>query len=322
MTHEHPPAGRPMSPDQLDRRAATQGGVLSRRQLYAYGVSRSQVRAHLAARRWRRVGSQSLCLHTGPVSEHGLQWAAVFEAGPRAHLDGASSLIAAGLTNFTTERIRVSVPRGVRARRARGLDIRQTRRFDPDDVAADRLPRTKNAVAATRAAMWARSDREAALILTMAVQQRLASADQLGSAMLKVRRDRRRALIHAVIHDLLGGVQSLGELDVARECRRRGLPEPSRQVLRRGRQGRYYLDVLFEEWNVVIEIDGIHHAWAENVVADAARHNEIALQRALVLRIPLLGLRVEPDTFFDQIERALREAGWVPEGSAPLRLTS
>ena len=84
-------------------------------------------------------------------------------------------------------------------------------RFDPADIADSRLPRTNNAVAATRAALWARSDRKAALILTMTVQQRLASADQLGRAMLRVRRDRRRALIHAVIHDLLGGVQSLGE---------------------------------------------------------------------------------------------------------------
>lgn len=311
-----------MPVDQLDRCAATQGGVLSRRQLYSYGVTRSQVRAHVAARRWQRVGSQSLCLHTGPISQHGLFWAAVFEAGPRAHLDGASSLVAAGLRNFTTPGIRVSVPRGVRARRARGLDIRQTRRFDPGDIADDRLPRTNNAVAATRAALWARTDREAALVLTMTVQQRLATADQLGRAMLKVRRDRRRTLIHAVILDLLGGVQSLGELDLARECRRRGLPEPSRQVLRRGPHGSYYLDVIFEEWNVVVEIDGIHHSWAENVVDDAARHNEIALRRSVVLRIPLLGLRVDPDTFFGQIDRALRGAGWVPDASAPLRLTS
>jgi very-short-patch-repair endonuclease len=299
--------------DQVSRRAAPQGGVLSRRQLYSYGVTRSQVRAHVAAQRWQRVGSQSLCLHTGPISQRGLLWAAVLEAGPRAHLDGASSLIAAGLANFTTERIRVSVPRGVRPRRARGVDIRQTRRFDVADLAEGRLPRTNNAVAATRAAMWARTDREAALILTMTVQQRLADADQLGRAMLKVRRDRRRRLIHAVIVDLLGGVRSLGELDLARECRRRGLPEPSRQVVRRGPRGTYYLDVVFEEWNVVVEVDGIHHSWAENVVADAERHNEIALRGAVVLRMPLLGLRVDPDTFFDQIRRALLDAGWAPD---------
>ena len=89
--------------------------------------------------------------------------------------------------------------------------------------------------------------------------------------------------------------------------------------MRRGTRGNYYLDVLFEGWNVVVEVDGIHHTWAENVVADAARHNEIALRGAVILRIPLLGLRVDPDTFFDEIARALQDAGWVPEGSRPLR---
>lgn len=32
-----------------------------------------------------------------------------------------------------------------------------------------------------------------------------------------------------------------------------------------------------------------------------------------VLRIPLLGLRVSPDEFLDQVEVALRSAGWKPE---------
>ena len=113
-----------------------------------------------------------------------------------------------------------------------------------------------------------------------------------------------------MIVDLVGGARSLGELDFARECRRRGLPEPSKQVLRRGRGNRYYLDVYWAEYGVVVEIDGIQHAWAENVVADAVRHNEVALNRDIVLRLPLLGLRVEPETFFDQVAAALRRGGW------------
>lgn len=144
----------------------------------------------------------------------------------------------------------------------------------------------------------------------MVVQQGLASAEQLGHEMLRIKRDGRRRFVQAVILDLLGGVRSLGELGVARECRRRGIPEPSRQVLRRGRNGRYYLDVFWDEWGVALEIDGIHHQWASNVVADALRHNDVTLQHATVLRLPLLGLRIAADDFFEQVERALTEAGW------------
>lgn len=299
--------GRELTP--LVELATQQGGVVSRMQAYAVGVTRAQLRANVRARRWRRVGSQSLALETGPLTSSGRQWAAVFEAGPRGHLDGASALIASGLTHFTVDRIRVSVPRGYRVRLARGLDIRQTRRWDAGDVVPTGVPRTVPSVAAVRGALWARSDRQTALLLTMTVQQGLAPAQELGLAALRVKRDSRRRLVHEVTVDLMGGVRSLGELDFARECRRRGLPQPTRQVVRRGRDGRYYLDVAWEEWGVVVVIDGIHHSWALHVVTDALRQNHVALQESLVLRLPLLGFRVARDEFFAQIEQALVSRG-------------
>jgi very-short-patch-repair endonuclease len=294
---------------QLRGLAQRQDGVVSRLQAYEMGVTRAEVRAQVRARRWRRVGTQSISVHTGPLTDRAKLWAAVFEAGPRAQLDGPSALSASGLRGFRTDRIRVSVPRGARVRRARGLDIRQTRRWDASDLVATGIPRTPPAVAAVRAALWAVSDRQAALLLTMTVQQQLATPEQLGVEALRIQRDRRRRLLHAVVLDLAGGVRSLGELDFARECRRRGLPEPTRQVIRRGRDGRYYLDVAWEQWGVAVEIDGIHHSWATQVVGDALRQNDIVLQDMLVLRLPLLGFRVARDSFFAQIEEALAARG-------------
>jgi hypothetical protein len=289
--------------------AAAQEGVISRPQLYALGVSRGQVRAQLRAQRWCRRRSQSISVTTGPLTEEASRWVAVFEAGPRAYLDGASSLIAAGLTNFTLDRHRVSVPRGARVRRAPGIDIRQTRRWSAEDIVGGGLPRARVDVAAVRAALWATSDKQAALLLTMVVQQGLTSAERIGREMLRVRRDRRRAFIHQVLLDLIGGVRSLGELEFARLCREHGLPEPTRQAVRRDRNGRCYLDALWERWGVAVEIDGIHHTWAQQVVGDALRHNALTLQHVVVLRLPLLGLRVAPDEFLEQIGRALVERG-------------
>ncbi|CAN5435786.1 hypothetical protein BH10ACT10_BH10ACT10_03730 [soil metagenome] len=287
--------------------ASSQAGIVSRRQLYAMGVTRAEVRANVRADRWRRAGRQSLCVHRGPLTLEARQWAAVHEAGPRGYLDGGSALIAAGLRHFSMDRIRVSVPRGARVWRVRGLDIRQTRRWSRDDLVEDGgVPRARPAVAAVRHALWARTQREAALALTMTVQQGLASAEEIALALLAVRRDKRRAFAQGVVLDLMGGVRSLGELDVLRECRSRGLPEPSRQVVRRGRNDTYFLDLCWEEWGVVVEVDGIQHSWATQIVGDAIRQNDVTLQGARVLRLPLLGLRVAPDDFFGQIEQALR----------------
>jgi hypothetical protein len=298
--------------------ARTQGDVVSRTQLYAHGFSRSEVRAHIRARRWQRIGSHCVVMHTGPLTVRARLWSGVLEGGPRALLDGASALVAAGLEHFEPERIRVSVPRGARIRhRGTSVDIRQTRRWAPDDREPGDLPRTRVPVAAIRAALWARTNREATLILIMTVQQGLATGEQLSLEMLRIRRDKRRALLHAVLMDLLGGVRSLGELDVLRGFRDRGIPEPDRQVLRRTASGTYYLDLRWERWRVVLEVDGIQHTWVENLVADALRENTIAIAGDTVLRLPVLGLRVCPDDFFAQVADALRTAGCpLPHGLA------
>lgn len=294
---------------QVEQIAARQCGVVSRAQAYATGLSRHEVTASVRAGRWQKVHRQSIAVQSGPLDQRAQEWAAVFEAGPRAVLDGASSLMAGGLAHFTVDRIRVSVPRGARIRRGKNLDIRQTRRWDPGDRTGAGVPRTRNEVAAVRGALWAVSDKQAALLVTMAVQQRLASPEAVAAELLRVKKHRRRSFLNSVVLDLLDGVRSLGELDFARECRDRGIPEPSRQSLRKGRNGTYFLDVCWDRWRVVVEIDGIQHSWANQVVGDALRQNEITLGGCSVLRLPLLGLRVAPDDFFAQIVAALRAAG-------------
>lgn len=263
-----------------------------------------------------------MALHTGPLDQNALEWLAVLDAGPRAALDGASSLVRAGLTKFVPERIRVSVPRGVPVERSDWLDVRQTRRWSAEDLADDVIPRTRNEVAAVRAGLWARSDRQAALLVSMAVQQDLVTPGQLAVQMLRIRRDKRRMLMNDLVLEVGGGAESLGEIDVARECRSRGMPEPSRQSVRRGREGRWYLDVEWPQFGVVLEIDGIHHAWAQNVVGDALRQNRLALDGSLVLRLPLSGLRFAPEAFFGQVEEALVKRGWRGRSASSHRRTS
>lgn len=304
----------------LTKIAAAQSGVVSVHQAYDTGLSGDEIEADLRGGRWCRIGYQCLVLHTGPLAQRAKEWVAVLDAGPRACLDGASSLLRAGLKNFEVERIRVSVPRGVPVHSEPWVDVRQTRRLRSDDLADDDIPRTRNEVAAIRGALWARTDREASLLVAMAVQQRLTTPHLLAVEMLKVRRDRRRILVNELILEVGGGAESLGEIDVARECRARGLPEPSRQAVRRTTQGRYFLDVEWKQFGVVLEIDGIQHSWVQNAVGDALRQNALAISGAVVLRLPLVGLRHAPEEFFAQVERALVSRGWDRDGRTRVRL--
>lgn len=136
-------------------------------------------------------------------------------------------------------------------------------RWQVEDLAVGGVPRTRIEVAAVRAGLWARTVKQAAYLLTLVVQQGLTAPDALRRQLLRIRRDRRRTLLHTVVHDLLDGA-------------------------------RHYPDLHWPRWRLVLEIDGTHHAWAANVIGDALRQNSLALQGDTILRLPLLGLRLAP----------------------------
>ncbi len=299
--------------DLTARIAARQGGAISRRQLYRAGLTRSEVTAELRSGRWQRLGRQTVGI--GDRSELGLWWRALLEVGADAALDGVTALVAAGLRNFE-DVVHVSVSKGTRYRRVPGVVVHETRRRRPDDLVDGGPPRVRPEIGAVRGALWARSDRQAALVIAMCVQQRLVAAAPLWDAVESVRRDRRRSLIRSVTSDVLSGSESLGELDFARMCRGSGLPTPDRQVVRRVPGGRAYLDCRFDRYRVVVEIDGIHHLEPENWIADALRQNEVTIGSDRVLRIPVIGLRVRGDEFMEQLRRVLMASGWL---GPPLR---
>ncbi|MFN8079651.1 MAG: hypothetical protein U0Q19_08790 [Kineosporiaceae bacterium] len=282
--------------------AALHGGVVHRRDLRRLGIDEQGVRAEVAAGRWVRAGRHTVVPGSGPVQGEGLLWQAVWESGSGAVLDGVAALMAFGLTGFAPDVIDVSVPAGTHPRRLPGVRVRRRRRMPP--VVAAGLPRVRREWATLHAAQWARTDRAAALLVCLPVQQRLVEPGRLLAAWQATTYSPRRALLEHVVRDVCDGAHSLGELDFARRCRDRGLPEPDRQVVRRGPGGRIYLDAEFTDVGLVVEIDGGHHAQALHPIDDALRQNEVTLDRRMVLRIPVLGLRLTPEAFMDQVARA------------------
>jgi hypothetical protein len=304
--------------DRAKRPASTfadQHGVASRRQLYATGVQRWDIRVEVRAGRWQRRDPQTVSDKTGPLDLRGQWWTAVLEIGAQAALDGVTALQAAGLKGFDEPAFHVSMPKSGRPRSWPGTQVHETRRRKPGDLVGAGIPRTRPAIAAVRGALWAKSDRQAALVFAMAVQQRLVTVEALAESMESVKRDRRRRLLLAVLSDLRGGTQSLGELDFARLCRGAGLPEPDRQVLHDLGHGRAYVDAEWIEFGLVVEIDGIHHLEAPALIADALRQNDLTNDRTIVLRFPVLGLRTDPGRFLAQIRTALLSLGWQPPTS-------
>ena len=284
--------------------------MTSRRQLYSAGVPRWLVRLEVRVGRWQSTGRQTVALHNGPLDAAARRWIAVLEAGPRAALDGVSALQAGGLASLADGLIVVAVPKGTRRRRLVGVRVRETRRYREEDIVRVGIPRTSPAVAALHAALWAVTDRQATYVLTLAVQQGLCRPADLSDAATNVRRQPRRRLITQVVLDLADGSRSLGELDVARAMRSRGLPEPTRQAVRRRASGTQYLDADFPDHGVTVEVDGAQHDLPDQRLADLVRDLGLATEGRTTVRIPLVAWRLDESAVLDALEGLFRSRGW------------
>jgi len=162
--------------------------------------------------------------------------------------------------------------------------LHESRRHSIDDVRRKgglRLHSVERA--AVDAATWSRSGRTACGVLAATVQQRLTTADRLHAELDVVGRVWGRRLMRAALLDIGGGSQALSEIDFVRFCRRRGLPEPTRQSVRLDLAGRRrYLDVewlLRNDRSLAVEIDGVGHVDVDRWYADLLRTAELVAGR-------------------------------------------
>ena len=293
----------------VDRRTRRLPTVVSPRECNAAGLTIDEVRAHVAAHRWQRVG-RAVLRHNGLPTQEELRRAALINCGPRAVLTAFSSLEDWGLRGWERLEIHVLVPRGARVRRAPGLPLRVHYTDDWRPQAMHLLRRLhRPAPAAVLAASTFPTARPACGLLAAAVQQRLVRPDDLLPAVAGYTRIRHRAALVAAAGDIGQGAQALSEIDFARLCRSAGLPEPVRQAVRRDRNGRRrYLDV---EWRrrdgrrVIAEIDGALHLAPTTWWADQLRQNDLAIADDVVLRYPSVIVRLEPALVLGQLTRAL-----------------
>ncbi len=281
------------------------GGVAHRRELREIGVREQFIRSEVTRGSWHILGRHTVAM-VADVRGEALAWRAVWESGSGAVLGGASALVAAGMSGFALPRIDICVP----ATTTRwpttppGVAVRRVVRM-PRTLSMG-LPRINPVHATIQAAQWATTDRQAALLIALSVQQRLVHPRDVLTTWGQVRYSPRRVFLDAVLRDVCDGAQSLGELDFATWCRRAGLPAPSRQVVKQGPKWRIYLDAEWEHLGLAVEIDGAAHQSGLATVDDALRQNSRVLDSGTVLRIPVLGLRLEPERFMAQVVAAYR----------------
>jgi hypothetical protein len=284
--------------------------VVARAGLVQAGFTPSQVRAQLAAGRWRMTGT-AVVRHNGPLTRRQRWDAALVNTGPRAALTGFTAAEAHGLAGWQRDWIDVLVPVGVARPHLDGIEVRihrtrnWTGRSNPLVYRLDTL--AHSLVVAARSFPDSRS---ACGLFAAAVQQRLTTTGQLLAAVDRPSCTRHARALRAALLDIAGGAQAMSEIDLVRLCRRYRLPEPCRQAARRDANGRTrYLDAYWEMADgrtVIAEVDGGLHLDPMNWWRDQQRQNALSVDGAVFLRFPSWAIRSNPASVARQLRTVLR----------------
>jgi hypothetical protein len=154
-------------------------------------------------------------------------------------------------------------------------------------------------------------DGEAALSLVAdAMRNRRITADRLREALEPHPRVRWRSEVLAALPDLRAGAHSLLEIKDATMRRVHGLPAGTRQF-RRDVNGVEHLDVLIEEYQLHVELDGrLGHDRAREIWRDYRRDNVSEVGGLRHLRYGWADMIDRPCRVAAQQAEVLRQQGW------------
>ncbi|UWZ40625.1 hypothetical protein Drose_27725 [Dactylosporangium roseum] len=285
--------------------------VVSRRQALRH-LSENALRHRLASGRWQHPHRAVYVAQTGALDVGQRRWIAVLAT--RGLLAGFSALEALGLKHYAKHRTQILVRSGRKLVPPPDTVVYRTLHLPFEDTLRTAAPPSTSAARSlVDAAQWARDDAEAVAVIAAGFQQRLVATDDVHVTLDRMRGVRRERLIRDAAEDARGGSESISEVDFLRLCRRHGLPEPSRQVVRLdSRGGKRYRDVLFDEYGVHVEVDGGQHMEVRAWVGDMRQHNDVAIAGGRLLRFSAWQVRREPADVARQVRAALVAAGWRP----------
>lgn len=293
-------------PDVLE----TQCGVLTTVQALQR-VGEKRLRTRVRNQLWQQPYRGVVVTHNGPLTPEQATWAHLLACPPGSVLGGLSALEQDGLTGFPPDATYVVVPDHARRPEREGLVVHSSVYLDERDVHPLRTPpRTRTPRSVVDAASWSEAPRRVRAIVLASAQQGLVRTRELREALTRRGTCRHRALIVESYLDAAGGIQSLPERDFDTIRTWVGLPEPTRQRRVRRKDGKYYLDVTWDEYEVAVEIHGIPHMRALQWDADLLRANEIVIGGPKLLIFSSYAVRHEREVVSDQLRRLFANAGW------------
>lgn len=285
-----------------------QAGVVSRDQLLILEIPNHTIQRWLRGRHLTTVVPGVYVDQTGPLTGLQRAWIGVLHAWPAA-LSGATAL-QAGLRREPTGVIEVAVDRDRKVLAPRGFRV--TRRANLDGQVAWNMspPRLRIEQVALDLAAAAGESHAAVETLAEVCRSRATTPDRLLAALEDRHRIVHREFLRGVLYDVRDGAHSILERRYLQLERAHGLPRAVRQR-RDGLDGTLVVrDVDYDEFRLVVELDG--HAYHDGVrhQEDLARDVRVALDDRLTLRIGWRQVFDDGCATAALVARALAGRGW------------
>jgi putative AbiEi antitoxin of type IV toxin-antitoxin system len=290
----------------LDALIRSQHGVCSRAQAIEGGLTDDGLRWRVASGRWSRIGQGLYRAQTGDLDWLGRAHAAVLRGGEGCGLSLRCAEYLHGVTTTAPAVITVEVPGrrtvtrlpGTRFRRHVALEVVRRKGLPVTSAECTVLD-----LADMRGVEW----REAVATAARWVQKRRTTAASLAEALDGRARHRHRQILRVALGVVAEGAESLMEVSYVKRVEEpHGLPRAAMQV----RDGIRRRDFEYQQWQVVLEVDGRLGHEGEFVAKDRTRDRRAAGTGRVTLRAGWVDVEGGPCELAVDVHAALRARGY------------
>lgn len=298
--------------DELRATAARQCGAISRSQALGLGMTVQRLRTLVDSGVWQRPFRGVFVTHNGPVDQVTLVWSAILYAGSGAIASHQTAALLSGLIDEEPQTIHITVPSSRRVSfGSNGVSVRyrsdDAMRTDP----VRRPPMTPPWQTLLDLVDNATAEDEVVSLVARACQRRLATPGVILARAQTRAKLRWRSTLTEICGDVGDGIESPLEWRYRNAVERpHGLPISTRQQIARIGRANYRHDVSYEEFGLVVELDGVAYHRGTQTNRDSLRDNALITIGVAVLRLGWWDVVARPCVTASQVAAALQQRGW------------
>jgi len=276
----------------------SQDGVIGRSQATQFGLSPYAMRHRVRAADWQRIQRGVYATFSGEVTREAQLWAALLRAGPDAVLSHQTAAELYGLAKQPSSLIHLTVPREsnpARYRKLPGVVVHRSRILKVTRHPVLLPPRTRieHTVLDLIEDMDDMANRYD--LICRAIGDRLTTAGRLREALDRRERFRDRRETSLALGDAgQGALSNLERWYLRGVERRHRLPPAIRQANIKVGAKNTYLDNLYEDYLVCVELDGMAaHPAAKGWTDKRRDRRNLANQKIVTMRFGYLDLQTQ-----------------------------